>query len=453
MKIIGVMTGNSLDAVDVVLSSFEGDVIKDLASYTLAYPQDLRNDILLIKSLIKEYNLKTSELAKKCDFEHIVNKYTKLVAQAINSLILDNHIDRLSIVAIGFHGQTCDHYPPSIAGNNHAYSLQIGNAQLLANLTDIAVIYDFRSDDIMNNGEGAPLAPMHNLHIANSLCDCGINTIAFCNAGNTGNITVIAKQKNQELPEVMGWDIGPFNHLADDLMRKHKQLPFDKNGEYGANGKVQPLLLQNLFDNVAIADNGQNFYLKPPPKSSDPHWYKIIYDNNYSFADNLRTVEYLSAYSYVYNLSYLPKHFDLPKLFLLFGGGWKNPLILDDFKKLIKGEGIILPSHEEIFASIYKSLPKDAVADWADVYGFSGEYMEARIFADMARCKIKNIAFSLPSTTNCQSPTVGGIYVLPNNDKSYPIISLLKENKNLEQPQASPMLWSRAAKGWQNNDY
>ena len=129
----------------------------------------------------------------------------------------------------------------------------------------------------------------------------------------------------------------------------------------------------------------------------------------------------------------------------------KNPLVRGDFESLLQGKGVILPEHKEVFAAVYARLPKKTTADWADKFGFSGEYMEARIFADLACCKILNRPFSLPETTGCRTPTVGGIYVLPDGGGDYLLTELLQRCGNPARPEKNPLLWSRAAKGWQKS--
>lgn len=433
IKTIGVMTGNSLDAVDVVLTEFDQETIKDICALTLDYPKSLTTDLLKLRELIKQEKSVIENVADNQFFIDTVNTYSKLVAKAVNDLVLQNNIDKNEVAAIGFHGQTCDHFPPSIAKDEPPYTLQIGNAQLLADLTGIKVIYDFRSDDIMNGGEGAPLAPIHNQHISRDLKSKGLFPVAFCNAGNTGNIAIITEDKNQK-PVVMGWDVGPFNHLSDYLMRTYKNKPFDKDGEEAKKGKVNPELLEKLFYNVAINNSGNNFYLQSPPKSSDPSWYRIVddlKDLTYGFADTLRTVEYLSAYTFFHSLSHVPLNLKMPSDFMVFGGGWKNPVAFSDFKNLLSGKGFILEEHQETFAIISSRFKKDCTIDWSDKYGYSGQYMEARIFADMAYCKIINEPFSHPETTGCKSPTLAGVYCYPNSGEK-------------------PKLWNRAAKGWQS---
>ncbi|MFV0626637.1 MAG: anhydro-N-acetylmuramic acid kinase [Alphaproteobacteria bacterium] len=422
MKIVGVMTGNSLDAVDVVLTEFEQDNMKDIAYFSKSYPESLRNNFLSLRKKIKESGFRN--VIKTIDFESTVQTYTELVAQTVNELLKD--YDKKEIAAIGFHGQTLDHFPPSIAGHKKPYTLQVGDALLLATLTQIPVIYDFRSDDMMAGGEGAPLAPMHNFHIAKNFQNKNIFPVAFCNAGNTGNISIISQNSKNET-NVLGWDIGPFNHYTDYLVRKFKGESCDFGGKFGEKGEISLEILEYLFDNVAINAEGENFYLQSPPKSSDPSWYKLLDILNceeHLFYDVLRTVEYLSTYSFVYNLKYISEDVQMPKYFLLFGGGWKNPICFSDFKAIFENKMPLLEKHRKIFEKIFNRFEKKPIIAWADDYGYSGEFMEARIFADLAYCKIKNILFTTPEITNCKSPTICGIWAYPNDEhKKHALIS------------------------------
>lgn len=449
IKTIGIMTGNSLDAVDAVLTSFDNDTIKDMAHYTLPYPKELTQDMLELRRRITEKKSVMSEVEKDDFFHKTLTEYTRLVATAVNNLCMENNIDKKEIAAIGFHGQTCDHFPPSIAQGENAYTLQIADAQLLADLTDIPVIYDFRSDDIINGGEGAPLAPVHNMHLSKDLKAKGLFPVAFCNGGNTGNIAVISEDMQTHKPTVLGWDIGPFNHLADHLIRTHKNEPCDKDGKYGKQGKVQIELLEKLFNTVAINNEGKNFYLQIPPRSSDPHWYRLP-ETDFSFEDTLRTVEYLSAYTFFHTLSYIPENLGMPSVFLIFGGGWKNPLVLNDFKDLLAGKSPILKEHKELFDKIHNRFKQAPTVDWSDKFGYSGEYMEARIFADMAHSRIIGEPFSFPEGTGCKSPTVAGIFVLPQRTEKYRLTELFEKygTANLIKNSWNKK-WNRASRGWQ----
>lgn len=420
---IGVMTGNSLDAVDVVLTCFEQEQMRDIASHSKIIPLQISQQFRLLKQQLanNQGDIQAIYNQNKKTFITLHDAYIKLVAETIHEMLEQNNIPASSIDAIGFHGQTCYHLPPSIAPKGQQpNTLQIGSGQMLSDLTGIPVAFDFRSDDLMNGGEAAPLAPVHNQHIARDLKAKGIFPLAFCNGGNTGNIAIIYSDK------VMGWDTGPFNHFVDYLTRNEKNEPCDYDGKYGKQGKVNYQLLQKLFNNAVQTQNNENFLLKTPPKSSDPAWYKIIpelTDKNIPFENRVRTTEFFSAYIFAYTLHFSPV--GTPDYFLVFGGGWNNPIIMEDFKSLLRRETEVLPEHKEIFAKIKN--PK-AQIEWSDQYGYNGKFMEARIFADMAKCLLTKEPFSYPETTGCKKPTIGGLLVHPGNN--------------------NPLLWSRAAKGW-----
>ncbi len=431
MKFIGIMTGNSLDAIDCVLTEFDNDKIHDICGHSAEIPPLIANDFRTLKQKLSQnggdicsfYNTETKF------FTNLHNTYIELVAQTVKELLKKANIQSSDIKAIGFHGQTCFHFPPSIAGTNQEPStVQIGSGQMLANLTNIPVVFDFRSADIMNGGEGAPLAPVHNFHLTTSLKAQKIFPLAFCNGGNTGNITLISEDINTQEPQIMGWDTGPFNHFIDYLARTEQNTPCDKDGHLGKQGNINLNLLDALFQKSAITSQGANFIKRSPPKSSDPAWYKIIPElisSDIPFYDRIRTAERFSAYAFAYNLSLIPFNLRIPQNFLLFGGGWNNPIVKNDFIGLVRGQIPPLAKHINIFKKI---INPNAIIESSDQYNLSGKYMEARIFADMAYCYFTKQPFSTPSTTGCKSPTIGGVLTTPQGN-----------NKQL---------WSLAAKGW-----
>lgn len=451
IKIIGIMTGNSLDAVDAVLTAFENGKIRDISACTLKYPPELTRDMLTLREKITAAGAEMDTFEKDPFFNQTLASYTELAAKTVNMLCKKSGTDKKEIAALGLHGQTCAHFPPSIAGEQPPYTLQIADAQKLADLTGIPVIYDFRSDDLMNGGEAAPLAPAHNMHIARDLKNKGLFPVAFCNAGNTGNIAVISENSGGRTI-VKGWDVGPFNHFADHLVRTYKNEPCDKDGRYGSQGKIIPGLLEKLFETAAVTNEGRNFYLLTPPRSSDPGWYRLPELEDYRFEDALRTVEYLSAYTFFHTLSFVPPDIEMPCTFLIFGGGWRNPVVLNDFRNLLSAQApVILKQHEESFKQTAKRFKTTPKAGWSDEYGYSGEYMEARIFADMAYCRITGEPFSFPESTGCRTPTTAGIYAYPAAQEPFLLEKLLEQNGTADLIDNSwNKKWNRAAKGWQN---
>ena len=165
-RIIGNMTGNSMDAIDLVLTEFDGDKMRDICTFSHPYTKDMQTKIECLRSQC--YNKTTAEITSLPEFYSVHDEYIAQIASCINAMCAQNHLDKTTIDAIGFHGKTLDHNPPSKArlDGTQPYTLQIGSGQMLADLTRIPVVYDFRSDFILNGFDGAPLVPPHNAHIA-----------------------------------------------------------------------------------------------------------------------------------------------------------------------------------------------------------------------------------------------------------------------------------------------
>jgi anhydro-N-acetylmuramic acid kinase len=477
---IGIMTGNSLDAADIVLTAFHhhGKIV-DLAFYSLPTPDwlvkallDLRRAITTahgnMVSIDKHYQYISNHNA--FSFNDILQAYMQFIADAIHGLrahahtieILRPEYDIDNIDLIGFHGQTCTHLPPSIANSNAVsdiYTVQIGDGQMLADLTGITTVYDFRSDDMIHGGEGAPLAPFHNRHLALSLQNQQPSPMTFINGGNTSNIAHVTFDHHGK-PSLMGWDAGPFNHLPDSLMRIERGLPCDQDGLIGLTGQIHVPLLKALFEGAATTQQHKNFLLSLPPKSSDPSWYKMVpmlQNNTIPFSDRLRTAEYFSAYALYHSLGLTPETLILPSKIAVFGGGWKNPVIFKAFKSLLNGNTDQLPimnQHIQLFQTIYDRMQRSGEINliWSDSLGFNSNAMEARIFADLARCRILNMPFTGPETTGVRQPTVCGLICYPQNSKDNVTPNLKTHLGNTSELGSPKKLfdgrWSRAAAGW-----
>lgn len=537
---IGVMTGNSLDGADLVLTEFGADgKIKDLCTHFLPFDADLYKPVRALQRAVADAQGNMHSVAdsfqwqsdtETLDFDALQNRYIQRVADAIAALInkaksnteLASRYNLDAIDIIGLHGQTCDHCPPSRLRTldedgkldaDRVYSVQMGNGQQLADLTNMTVIYDFRSDDLMQGGEAAPLAPIHNQHLANHTKQAGQFPIAFCNAGNTGNIALITHDIDQpENLKTLGWDTGPFNHYPDLLIRsEYSDKTCDHNGEIGKSGAINIDLLRTLFNEAAQLENGENYLLLTPPKSADPNYYQLLpalEDQSIPFADRLRTAEYFSAYAFVHSLSLTPASLALPRYFATFGGGWLNPISFAHFKGLLtkgpenlfqggahqdsqnplntdKADHPILPEHQVAFESVWsrlaaaRTLASDTTTPEATApetttscanqstseqtlsiessqhFGFDGQAMEARIFADMAYCRLIGEPFSTPDTTGAKRPVVGGIIRYPKGDPNQAtetVKALLKTHKTEhitpDQPDQFDPRWSRASAGW-----
>lgn len=423
-QIIGVMTGNSMDGVDVVLTAFKNGTMSDIAGHFKEYPKSLHEGFKALRRMILGTGhmpaLTMEALKKETLFKKTHDAYIFWVAETINELLEQNGFTPADITAIGFHGQTLDHYPPSVAGDDkNVYTLQVGSGQRLSDLTRIPVVYDFRSDDIMNGGEGAPLAPIHNKNIAASL---GLSKAVFFNAGNTSNVAVVFGD------DVCGWDAGPFNEFPDKIVRQNTNDVCDLDGKYGMRGIVDMNGVRTLFETAAVTADGQNFLQMPPPKSGDPSWYRLpaSYLEAQDFENNLRTAEFFSAYVAAHTLKFIPETIDMPSQFVLFGGGWLNPLCRQDFEDILTGRAAVLPEHESDFAAVrarFKEAPRFKILTLS-------KYMEARVLADLARFYLEGRPWFSKPVRAGHKPVVLGVRCVPGGGAKDDQIN-------------------RAAKGWQ----
>lgn len=240
------MSGTSLDGIDAVLAEITVNGETQLiSSHYVAYTDALRKQLL---------DLHSPQINEIHQAELAANSLAQLYAGAISTLLSDIDQDNGSIRAIGCHGQTLRHRPDA------AYTLQIGNAALLAELTGITVVADFRSRDIAAGGQGAPLVPAFHAH---ALRHPSIHRV-IANIGGIANLT--------DLPPtgaVRGWDTGPGNMLLDAWTQKHHNTHYDKGGAWALTGRIHPSLLKALLD--------QDFFSLLPPKSAGREQFNLDY--------------------------------------------------------------------------------------------------------------------------------------------------------------------------------
>lgn len=472
---VGVMTGNSLDGVDVVLTRFSADgEIEDLACHGIDLEEEFSSRLRAVRTAINQANGDMNLAVEGFGKQQFLELHRDYLARIASTIVQLQHkaatkLGRdVDIDVIGLHGQTCAHLPPSVAKSSDpaaVYTVQIGNGQELADAIGIPVVFDFRSDDVMNGGEGAPLAPMHHFHLATSARKKDQFPLAFCNAGNTGNVTVISQYANGEVA-LLGWDTGPFNNYPDHLMQTEQGRQCDLDGAFGKTGRVDVDLLRLLFDKAVVTSSGDNFLLRTPPKSSDPQWYLILPEllgqavgngESLPFNDRLRTAEYFSAYAFVHSMTLLPDSIAIPRFYALSGGGWRNPVSREHFEGLLQGrfdKNPVLSEHEAAFKRLHEK-EKSPVVDFSEKFGYDSKAMEARIFADAAVCRIAGTAFTTPGTTGCRTDTVCGVIRFPGKDPSncsQTLQAWLTKHKSrhltADFNEGLAALWSRASAGW-----
>jgi anhydro-N-acetylmuramic acid kinase len=233
---IGLMSGTSLDGVDAVLADFSSPAPRVIANAHRPFPQDLRAELLALTSPGANEFERSGAAAQR-----LVDLYAHCVADVLQ--LAD--CAPADICAIGAHGQTVRHRPEA------GYSLQLNAPALLAELTQIDVVADFRSRDLAAGGQGAPLVPA--FHAAAFSAEA---PRAVVNIGGISNITYLPDGEQ----EVLGFDCGPGNLLLDAWATQHRTEPFDRNGEFAATGRLDPQLLARLL--------AEPFLALAPPKST-----------------------------------------------------------------------------------------------------------------------------------------------------------------------------------------
>ena len=356
---LGLMSGTSLDGVDVALLSTDGN--KNIISRGYSnfnFPKRLKNKIekfiinrnnpFFISRLITDFHI--------CCIKDFINK---------------NNIKIESIDLIGFHGHTVFHKP------NEGWSWQIGDGQHMSNSLKIPVVSNFRYRDVCLGGEGAPLVPIWHLSLINSFkykkFPC-----AFLNIGGIANISYL--MNNEDIPT--SFDIGPGNTLLDFIMKEYFNREFDKNGVEAEKGNICYDTIQNILS--------ESWFNLEPPKSLDKNELNksiLGYTGHLSPNDKAATLAKLISSAAKKSISFLASP---PRVWYICGGGRLN-------KSIIKG------FHEEFGETVYL----------VDEIGWNGDSIEAEAFAYLAVRSMKGMACTWKNTTGVGYPTAGGLLSYP----------------------------------------
>jgi anhydro-N-acetylmuramic acid kinase len=356
---IGLMSGTSLDGVDAVLADLSDSSPRLISKHYLPFDAELKNELLALHH--PDHNeLHRSQLA--------ANRLARLYAQSVAELLAQQGIAASQIEAIGCHGQTIRHCP------EHGYTLQIGNSSLLAELSGIRVVSDFRSRDIAAGGQGAPLVPAFHDKVLRAPSRHRV----VVNIGGISNLT--------DLPPnaaTSGFDCGPGGLLMDAWCMRHLGHPYDADGAWAASGNVLPALLERMLD--------EPFFALPPPKSSgrdlfNMAWLEQKLAGDEAAADVQATLLELTCQGIARAIrEYCTGAQDI----YLCGGGAHNSALR---------------------ARLATLLPKCAI-DITDSLGVSGDFLEAIAFAWLAQQALHGKPANLPAVTGARHPCVlGAIY-------------------------------------------
>jgi anhydro-N-acetylmuramic acid kinase len=357
---LGVMSGTSLDGLDIALIE-QGEQLKLLATHYLPMPADLRQQLLALCASGPD------EIARAALAE---NRWASLAAEGIQQLLKTQGLQPDAIRAIGSHGQTIRHEPA------RGFTVQIGNPALLAELTGITVVADFRRRDVAAGGQGAPLVPAFHETLFGRLGQ----RLAVLNVGGFSNLSLIEHDK-----PVHGFDCGPGNVLLDAWIERKRGQAYDADGAWAATGLVQTDLLGALLGDPFFAGSG--------PKSTGREVFNLPWLDghlarmpHYRDEDVQATLLELTARSIIESLRDAQQG---TEALLVCGGGARNGALM---------------------ARLDALLP-DARVTSTQAYGVDPDWVEGMAFAWLAHCCLEGIAANRPSVTAAKGLRVlGAIY-------------------------------------------
>ena len=362
---LGLMSGTSGDGVDASIIKSDGiDQYNEITNKYFKYDQKMSENLHNLRAKI----LKFDDLKKNEDeINSLERDITLFHAQIVNQIlkIVDEKVD-----FIGFHGQTIYHDPLE------KISKQIGDGNLLSQLTKKTVVYDFRQNDIKNGGEGAPLAPIfHRLIVKQNKIELPVFVL---NIGGIANVTLI-KEYNKN--NFLSRDLGPGNCLIDEWVRHNTKNKFDNNGEIAKSGKTNELILNQAFDNFENRSSQNTL-------SFDTKDFSLGFVRGLNLEDGAATLtDFTGKIIGSGLLSFLSETKDKSWKVLLCGGGRKNITLIN---------------------SIKKSTIHNLEIEYIDDFGIDGDYVEAQAFAYLAIRSFIGLPISFPSTTGCKKPSTGG---------------------------------------------
>ena len=348
-KAIGLMSGTSLDGIDVAYLESNGLSLSLLGGWaTYPYSKCFRKQLRRINSDRSNQNEIEMEL-------------TELHYRAVQEFLKSKKLNPEEIDLIGFHGHTIEHNPIK------SRSVQIGDGELLAQKLNITVINNFRSNDIQHGGQGAPLAPIFHSELAVQF----ERPFAILNIGGVANVTWIGGHEE----ELWAFDTGPGNALIDDWVMQHGAGEYDVDGAIAAKGSINFKALEGLLNH--------EYFNQKPPKSLDRNEFIMCLREGFSLEDGAATLSRFTTETV--RLSQM--HFPRPVTrWIVCGGGRHNKFILSQLRNNLDQPVLV-----------------------ADDVGWHGDAIEAQAFAYLAIRSSLGLPISFPNTTGVSTPLTGGV--------------------------------------------
>jgi len=356
MTTIGLMSGTSLDGVDVALIETDGKQVRGFGPSGYR-PYTDRERGLLRQALTEAVHLSQRD-ARPGILREAEQAITLAHAEAVRAFTAQNRITCEDIDIVGFHGQTVLHRP------ERKLTVQIGDAAALAKAIHIPVMHDFRAADVAAGGQGAPFVPVYHRALAQSLGREG--PIVVVNIGGVSNITYI-----DGTDTLIACDTGPGNALLDDHMFRAFNQPFDCEGRTASQGSVDVAWIGRALE--------MPFFRRPPPKSLDRNDFAALKLGDMSPADGAATLTAFTAEAIARIVPLLPK---TPKSWIVAGGGARNLTMLRMLRERLQ----------------------PATVEAADAFGWSADAIEAQAFGFLAARGLKGLPLSYPATTGVPMP-------------------------------------------------
>jgi anhydro-N-acetylmuramic acid kinase len=353
LKAIGVISGTSMDGIDVSLVTTDGaSVVEPGPGATYPYPDALRESLqALVAAPERAQTEPLTELEREVTDAHI---------GAIRRFMAANDLSGRDVQLVGFHGQTVYHRPEI------RFTRQLGHGERVAQVLGIDTVCRFRHADVASGGEGAPFVPLYHRALASRLPQ----PLMVLNLGGVGNVTYIDGET------VIAFDTGPASALLDDFMLRRRGLAYDENGRFSASGTPDPTLVAAFMTNP--------YFDRSAPKSLDRQDFHgraqgvdVLSDEDAAATLSAFTIESVLA-----ALRHVPT---APKRWLVTGGGRRNGFFMDHLRERL-----------------------GVAVDPVEAVGWNGDFLEAQAFGYLAARSVLGLPLSLPTTTGVPHPMPGG---------------------------------------------
>ncbi len=364
LNALGLMSGTSLDGIDVALLRTDGEEVV-IRGPSATYPYGPEQQALL-RAALEEAERLEARHARPGVLAEAEHALTSWHAEAVERFREENGLSDSDIDLIGFHGQTVIHRP------ERRLTVQLGLGDVLARRLGIRVVYDMRAMDVAAGGQGAPLVPVYHRALAAGLAE---RPVALVNIGGVANMTWIGADG-----ELVAFDTGPGNALLNDWCQHFTGEALDRDGALAARGRVDEARLAALMSS--------SFFSRPAPKSLDRNAFDPSVLEGLAPEDGAATLTRCTASSIAGSAALVA---EAPKLWVICGGGRRNPTLMRELKQLLGGSRVA--SAEEV--------------------ALDGDAMEAEAWAYLAVRCLRGLSITFPGTTGAPAPMSGGVLARP----------------------------------------